>query len=100
MLLTETRFHRDPLAALGAAARDYGLAALCLHTSTKSVRLRAMTPVGLKCALGHETSLLLVRSVALRQEKSINEAKEVGKPGPPENRAPGATFFRDWRKES
>src|SRR5450755_4752587 len=59
-LLTETRFHRDPLAALGAPARDYGATALGLHSSTKSVRLRAMTPVRLKCALGHETSLLLV----------------------------------------
>ena len=53
-LLTETGLHRHPLAALGAPARDHRLAALGLHPRTKSVRLRAVTPVRLECALGHE----------------------------------------------
>jgi hypothetical protein len=37
------------------------------------VRLRAVTPVGLERALGHETYLLLIRKIASKQTKSINE---------------------------
>src|SRR5436190_19888094 len=53
-LLAEAGLSCNPLAALGAPARDHGLSALGLHTRAKSVRLRAMTAVGLKCALRHE----------------------------------------------
>jgi len=35
----------------------------------------------LKCALGHEKSLLLVGSMALGQTKSINDAGQRGKRG-------------------
>ena len=59
-LLTEAGLHRHPLAALGAPARNHRAAGLGLHPRTKSVRLRAVTPVGLECALGHEKSLLLI----------------------------------------
>ena len=52
--LAETWLHRDPLATLGTSPRDYRAAALGLHTRAKSVRLRAMTAVRLKCALRHE----------------------------------------------
>jgi hypothetical protein len=38
-----------------------------------------MTPVRLECALGHETSLLLIESIALRQVESINDAARRGK---------------------
>src|SRR5882724_12768948 len=55
-LLTEAGFHRHALAALGAPARNYRAAGLGLHPRTKSVRLRAVTTVGLECALGHEKS--------------------------------------------
>jgi hypothetical protein len=78
-LLTEAGLHRDALAALGPPARDHRLAAFGFHTSTKAVRLRAMTPVRLECALGHETSLLLIEPVALGQEKSINDTARTGK---------------------
>ena len=59
-LLTEAGLHRHPLAALGAPARNYRAAGLGLHPRKKSVRLRAVTTVGLECALGHEKSLLLM----------------------------------------
>jgi hypothetical protein len=37
-----------------------------------------MTPVGLECALGHETWLLLIPSRRLRQAESINDAAQTG----------------------
>lgn len=59
------------------------MAALGLHPSTKSVRLRAVTPVRLECPLGHETSLLLILLVgaiiAIRRMRSINDAGQTGK---------------------
>src|ERR1700681_2022848 len=65
-LLTEAGLHRHPLAALGAPARNHRAAGLGLHPRTKSVRLRAVTTVGLECALGHGKSLLLMNSVSLK----------------------------------
>src|SRR5450755_4190306 len=59
-LLTEAGLHRHPLAALGAPARNHRAAGLGLHSRKKSVCLRAVTTVGLECALGHEKSLLLM----------------------------------------
>ena len=53
-LLSETWFHRDPLASLGAAARQNLLAAPGLHARAESVLLRSLAPVGLECTLGHE----------------------------------------------
>src|ERR1700681_1037550 len=68
-LLTEAGFHRHPLAALGAPARNHRAAGLGLHPGTKSVRLRAVTTVVLECALGHEKSLLLMNSVSLKAKE-------------------------------
>src|SRR5271165_6772363 len=68
-LLTEAGLHRHPLAALGAPARDYRAAGLGLHPRSKSVCLRAVTTVGLECALGHEKSLLLMNSVSLKAKE-------------------------------
>src|SRR5580704_6442100 len=61
ILLTEAGLHSDPLATLGAPARDDRATALGLHARTEAVRLRAVTPVGLECALRHERYLLLIR---------------------------------------
>ena len=55
-LLPESGLHRDTLATLGAPAREHCLSALGFHPGTKSVRLRAVTPVGLERALRHERS--------------------------------------------
>ena len=74
-LLAETWFHRDPLAPLGAAARQHLLAALGLHARAKSMFLRSLAPVGLECSLGHEKYLLLIRSRVLRQTLSINDGR-------------------------
>jgi len=52
-LLAEAGFHRDALASFGATARQNRRSALCFHTATEPVRLRAVTTVGLKRALGH-----------------------------------------------
>ena len=62
-LLAETWFHRDPLAPLGAAARQHLLAALGLHARAKSVFLRSLAPVGLECTLRHEKYELLIPSI-------------------------------------
>ena len=78
-LLAEARFHRDALASLGAPAREHCCSALGLHPRSKAVLFRTLTPVRLKCALGHEKSLLLVSSMAYGQTKSINEAEQGGK---------------------
>ena len=78
-LLAEARFHRDALASLGAPAREHCCSALGLHPRSKAVLLRTLTPVRLKCALGHEKSLLLVSSMAYGQTKSINEPEQGGK---------------------
>lgn len=77
-LLTKTRLHRNPLASFGAAARDDRAPALGFHSRAKAVRFRAAAAVGLKCALGHETWLLLMRSKKLKQEKSINDGLAGG----------------------
>jgi hypothetical protein len=68
-LLTEAGLYRHALAALGAPPRNYRAAGLGLHPRKKSVRLRAVTTVGLECALGHEKSLLLMNWI------SVNKAK-------------------------
>ena len=58
-LIAEARADRDALAPLGPTARQHRPAALGLHARTKSVRLRAVTTVGLECALGHSKTALL-----------------------------------------
>ena len=79
-LLTEAGLHRHPLAALGAPPRNHRAAALGLHPRKKSVRLRAVTTVGLECALGHEKSLLLMNWISLNKaNRSINEQPQAGK---------------------
>src|SRR5262245_37293985 len=55
-LLTKTGLHGNPLAPLGAPARDHRPAALGLHPRAKPVGLRTPPPVGLESALGHEKS--------------------------------------------
>jgi hypothetical protein len=52
-LLTKTGLHGNAFATLGATPRDDRATSLGLHARTKAVRLRAVTPVGLECALGH-----------------------------------------------
>ena len=44
----------DALAARRPATAEHGCSRFGLHPRAKAVRLRAMPPVGLKCALGHE----------------------------------------------
>jgi len=46
------------MAALGAAAGEYGRSALGLHAYTESVGLGTVTAVRLKCALRHGSALL------------------------------------------
>ena len=53
-LFSKTRFHRDPLAPLGAAAGKNLLAALSLHPHAKAVLLASLAPVGLERTLRHE----------------------------------------------
>jgi hypothetical protein len=76
-LFAEAGFHRHPLATLSAPARQHCGSALGLHARTESVLLRALTPVWLESALGHEKSLLLIRSMAYRQTVSINDAPQT-----------------------
>ena len=78
LLLAEPGLDRNPLAALRAPARDDCPPALGLHPGAKSMRLRAVTPVGLERALGHETYLLLIGKIATEQTKSINEGRTHG----------------------
>jgi hypothetical protein len=51
--------YRNALAPFGAAAGKNRGPRLSFHTRQKAVRLRAMTAVGLECALGHNTALLI-----------------------------------------
>jgi hypothetical protein len=76
-LFAEAGLHRHPLATFGAPARQYRGSALGLHARTESVLLRALTPVRLESALGHEKWLLLIRSMAFRQTMSINDAGQT-----------------------
>ena len=57
-LFSKTGLHRDPLAPLGAAARQNCSSALGLHAAAKPVGLRAAAAIRLKCALRHGTALL------------------------------------------
>ena len=59
---------RQPLAALGAAAFEDELAALCTHADAETVRLGAAAIVRLKSSLRHTLHL------------SINVSTEKGKP--------------------
>lgn len=77
ILFAEARLHRYPLATLGAPARQHCGSALGLHARTESVLLRALTPVWLESALGHEKSLLLIRSMAFGQTVSINDLPQT-----------------------
>ena len=79
-LLPEAGLDRNPLATLGATAGNYRASALGLHTRPKTVRLRTVTAVRLECALRHEKYLLLIRSIALKRTKSINDNADRGKP--------------------
>jgi hypothetical protein len=81
-LFAEAGLHRYPLATFGAPARQHCGSALGLHTRTESVLLRALTPVWLESALGHEKSLLLIRSMALRQTVSINDLAQPRQSAP------------------
>ena len=53
-LVAESGADGNALAALCAAAIEYGGSALGLHARTESVLLRALTPVRLESAIGHE----------------------------------------------
>jgi hypothetical protein len=72
-LLAETRLYRDAFASLGPAARKHLGSAFGLHARPEAVLFRALAPVGLKCAFGHEKSLLLIQSTGLKRSKSIND---------------------------
>jgi hypothetical protein len=81
VLLAEAGLHRDPLATLRAPARQHRGSALGLHARSESVLLRALTPVRLESALGHEKWLLLIRSLAFRQTTSINDLPRTRQTG-------------------
>ena len=51
--------YRNAFAPFGAAAGKNRSPRLSFHTRQKAVRLRAMTAVGLECALGHNAALLI-----------------------------------------
>jgi hypothetical protein len=70
-LLPETRLDRYPLATFGAAAGKNRTSALGLHARPEAVSLRAVTTVGLECALGHESYLLLSFLIAIKGEAKV-----------------------------
>ena len=51
--------YRNALAALGPAAGKYCRSGFGLHSGQKTVGLRPMAAVRLKCALGHDAALLI-----------------------------------------
>ncbi len=57
-LVAVTGADRDALAALGAAARQYGLPSFALHAGPEAMRLGAVAAIRLKCALRHRSALL------------------------------------------
>ena len=57
MLFTKPWFYGNSLAALRPAPGDDRPSAFGLHTSTKTVRLRAAATVRLECAFRHEKVL-------------------------------------------
>ena len=71
-LLAETGLHGDALASFGAASGNHRSAALGLHESTKSVRLRAATTIGLECALRHAKTALLTRKIVTGTNPKYN----------------------------
>jgi hypothetical protein len=71
-LLAETGLHGDALASLGAASRNHRSSALGLHASTKSVRLRAATTVGLECALRHAKLRSSLGKIVTGTDKKYN----------------------------
>jgi hypothetical protein len=72
LLVAEAGADRDLVTAFGATAGEHSSAALGLHTGTETVGLGPVTTVGLKCALGHGTALLLMtRNVCLWQVLSV-----------------------------
>ena len=81
MLVAEPGRHRDALAPLGATARKHGLAALGLHTLPESVHLGAFAAIGLKCALGHARTALLVEKNSVVQTPSISEGEHKRQTG-------------------
>jgi hypothetical protein len=60
-LVAEACAHGNALAADGAAATQYGCAALGLHARAETMRLNALAAIGLKCALGHKNALLFLK---------------------------------------
>jgi len=58
LLVAEAGADSNAFTADGAAAAQYGLAALGLHPGAETVGLHALTAIGLKCALGHGYALL------------------------------------------
>ena len=57
-LVAESGAYRDALATDGAAAAEHCGARLGLHARPETMGLHALAAVGLKCALGHENTLL------------------------------------------
>jgi hypothetical protein len=58
VLVAETSADSHANAANGTAAVENGGASLGFHACTEPVCFHAVTAVGLKCALGHESALL------------------------------------------
>jgi hypothetical protein len=56
--VAEAGANRHTLPSDGAAAAQHGGASLGLHARAEPVRLHAVAAIGLKCALGHENTLL------------------------------------------
>jgi len=79
-LIAITRAYRDPLASLGAAPRQHGLAAFGLHALPEAVHLGTPAAIWLECPLRHLTPMLLSPQQAkiglagdpMLQEISIN----------------------------
>jgi len=58
-LVAESGADGHAFAADGAAAAQHGCTGLGPHARTETVGLHAFAAIGLKCALGHETELLI-----------------------------------------
>jgi hypothetical protein len=95
LLVAEAGADSHALAADGAAAAQYCCPGLGLHARAETVNFHASAAIGLKCALGHEDTLLFLNEILrldgkdqvyrrLRQEASAKSAQaQIRIPKPP-----------------
>jgi hypothetical protein len=62
-LVAEASADGHALAADGAAAAQHGGSSLGLHARAETVNFHAFAAIGLKCALGHEDTLLFLEEI-------------------------------------